>query len=173
MKLDFIGISIIVTIMLGLIIGAVRLNFFHQTEIERLSENLQMYMNNFQISHIGYSSMESLLIYGRILLLMWLLSILPWGFLGSYILLFQRAMAVGFSTALFVSAFGGMGFAMAAALYFFQNLILFPVYGYVLSQSIRNKGRKMSKPLFIGFFALLIAVAFEIFLVSHIINLFL
>lgn len=172
MAKDFLILLIIITILCGLIFGWLRLSFFDTSYAEFLGEALQLHLASPVYQPASSAFFGSLIVYGRILLLIIILAHLPMGFIGSFFLLFLRAMAVGFSAGVFMMAFEGRGVGLLFMLVVLQNFIMFPIYCGLLSQGIRRR-RMTIKALLVGIAAVLVVSAYEAFMLPLFIPFFL
>ena len=168
---------VIISIAAGLLSGIFRPMFFSDNDLGQLTANLQGFVAYFGIAPRPAAALaESLLIYGRPLLLIWACAPLGRAFYAAYLLLYLRALAFGFSTAMMVRAFGGQGLAYAAALYLPQNILIVPIYAYTIYQIGVNRAEGL-RPLIpriaaVGVLGVLATVILEVYITPAIFTLF-
>lgn len=127
-KWDLDLFLLIISISAGIITGIVRPNFLRHEDLEGLINSLRQFTSTFDAASIGlYAFLESLLRYGRFFLMMWACLLLPSYRRAVYLLLYMRAMTIGFSFAMMTITFGTEGILLALALYAIQNIIIMPV----------------------------------------------
>jgi len=132
-KLNRYKVLAMFAIACGLIYGILRPSFLAEAALADLVAALHHFAATFDSQSLGMTAIfESLLRYGRPLLLIWACAVLPKGFYAAFLVLYLRALTLGFSAAMMVSAFGGRGFTYALALYALQNLIIMPIYIYTI-----------------------------------------
>ncbi|MDR2183296.1 MAG: hypothetical protein LBE55_03900 [Clostridiales bacterium] len=123
----------IASIGIGLISGLLRPQFLAEYAHAELVASLQHFAEGFYAQNMGISAFFAAAFrYGRTLLLIWACAVLPKAHYAALLVLYMRAMALGFSAAMMVTALGGRGFGAAMALYGLQNLIIMPIYAYTV-----------------------------------------
>ena len=116
---------------IGLIFGVLRPQFLAEQAHADLVASLQHFAAALSAQNSGVAAVfEGILRYGRTLLLIWACATLPKSYYAALLVLYMRSMALGFSAAMMVAAFGGRGLAYAFVLYGLQNLIIMPIYAY-------------------------------------------
>jgi len=129
------------SMVIGLISGILRPRFLAEHAYADLIASLQHFSAAFDDQSIGISAFfAAILRYGRPLLLIWACATLPKARFAALLVLYLRAMALGFSATMMVRAFGGSGFAAALALYGLQNLIIMPIYACTAYFIIQKHG---------------------------------
>jgi hypothetical protein len=167
---DIDGILIIFSIAIGLISGILRPLFFDEDTLALLVNNLRHFTETFNASELSLTILaESLIRYGRPLLLIWACAVLPKAYYAGFLVLYLRAMTFGFSTAMMVHAFGGQGLLMAATLYGLQNLIIIPFYAFTVYFIARNlpsrqNRRKIIKMVVIGAAVVVMVSIIEVYI---------
>jgi len=162
----------IAAILGGLVFGWMRVSFFDAAHAEYLGEALWLHLSSPYPRSLGNAFMGSLIIHGRILLFIVILTRLPMGFVGSYLLLMIRAMAVGFSAGMLVMTLGSRGTAFGAVMILIQSIALLLVYGILLLQGVHRGGISL-KALLVGISTVLAASAYEAFILPIFIPFFL
>lgn len=122
----------------GAAVGALCSHALKETEYDRLSENITVYLNtakNAEDNRMGAFA-ECVLKYGKTLVLIWFLAFLPPAAIASFFLIFVKGMGLGFTTALLIRALGADGAVYAARLCLLQNLLLIPAYIYAAFSSL-------------------------------------
>jgi len=166
-----IKILIMLSVFAGIISGILRPFFLDDYTLALLVNNLRYFAATFNAeSELGLTTFaESLMRYGRPLLLIWACAALPKAYYVGLLVLYLRAMTFGFSTAMMVHAFGGQGLLMAALLYGLQNLIIIPFYAftvYFIARSLpsRQNRRKIVKMAIIGVAVVVMASIIEVYI---------
>jgi len=142
---------------LGLVFGVLR------PVNDELLASLQQFAATFSTQHIShYAIYESLLRYGRPLLLIWACALFPKLRHASLLVLYMRAMSLGFSASMMVLAFGARGFLAAMALNGLQNIIIMPVYAYTTYNIIISRHDK--RLMAAGLTAVVLASIIEVYI---------
>jgi len=138
-KIDANILLLVVSIAAGLVFGVLRPLFLDEYDFAALIDALRNFTAGFVLSPPGVENLaESLLRYGRPWLLIWACAAIPKVRFASYLVIYLRAVALGFSAVMMVAAFGGRGFIMAMALYGLQNMIIMPIYGCTVHFIVKN-----------------------------------
>ncbi|MCL2397467.1 MAG: hypothetical protein FWC93_05310 [Defluviitaleaceae bacterium] len=139
-KRDVAMVLLVISMVAGVVSGILRPYFFSEADLAQLVANLHHFVTNFDASALGLGAVaESLLRYGRMLVLIWACAAVSRVRYAAFLVLYLRAMTLGFSAAMMVEAFGGRGFVMAMGLYAIQNAIIMPVYGYTACFIAKNR----------------------------------
>ena len=80
---------------------------------------------------------ESVVKYGKFVVIMWLLAFIPVGFGFNLITLMLRGTSLGFTVAFLIASFGLRGIYFTVILFLVQNIILIPAYIFVSHQSLK------------------------------------
>jgi len=155
---------------LGLCFGALRPVFMNQPDLDALIVALQAFIADFAPQPGMAAPAESLLRYGRLLVLIWACAAFPKAFYAGFLVLYLHAMTLGFSAAMMVQAFGGRGVGLALGLYAVQNLIILPVCGYTIyfiarCSPLRGLSRGVVKMAAVGVVAVVFVAALEVYVV--------
>ena len=143
----------VLAVTVGLVFGAFRPRFFSEADLAELVAALRLFAADFDSSTLGAGALaESLLRYGRALGLIWVCAALPKAYYAAFLVIYMRAMVLGFSAALMVEAFGGRGLLLALGLYGIQNVIIMPVYAYTTCYIAKNPARMTPKAVKIAGF---------------------
>ena len=138
-RLNFNIVLLVFSVVAGVFSGIFRLRFFSEADVALLAAGLHQFVAEFNSAAIGWAAFaESLLRYGRPLVLIWACAAIPKAYYAAFLVVYLRALTLGFSAALMVVAFDGRGFVMALALYAVQNLIAMPMYGYTIYFMAKN-----------------------------------
>ena len=140
MKWNRNKVLVAASMAIGLLFGLLRPQFLTEQAHADLVTSLQHFAASLNAQNPGVAALfEGILRYGRTLLLIWACATLPKSHYAALLVLYMRAMALGFSAAMMVAAFGGRGLAYALALYGLQNLIIMPVYAYTAYFISKNR----------------------------------
>jgi len=157
-------VLVAVSIGIGLVSGVLRPLFLAEQAHNDLIASLYHFATTFGTRSVGLSAFfEGTFRYGRILLLILACAALPKARYIALLVLYMRFMALGFSVAMMVEAFGGRGFAAALTLYGLQNLIAMPVFAYVAYLVVENRPLTLKIPG-IGVVAVFIVAAIEAYI---------
>jgi len=138
-KFEKTTIAAIAAVGLGLFFGMLRPAFLEQADAAALAAALRVFVTEFDPAALGLGAMvESLLRYGRLLVLIWACAAFPKAFYAAYLVLYLHSMTLGFSAAMLAYAFGGRGVGYAMGLYLLQNLIILPVCAYTVCFIAKN-----------------------------------
>jgi len=139
-KWNKIKVLVAMAIGIGLVSGALRPLFLSEAAHAELAISLHHFIVGLDTGNIGIGAvLPNVLRYGRTLLLIWTCGMLPKTQFAALLLLYMRAMALGFSAAMMIAAFGGLGFGYALTLYGLQNLIIMPIYAYTAYYIINHR----------------------------------
>lgn len=146
LKWDINLVLAIIALAAGLLTGLLRPRFFAPQDLEQLIAGLHHFVSGFDAaSTAGLAAFaESLLRYGRVLVLIWACAALPKAYYAAFLVLYLRAMALGFSIAMMVFAFGPAGFVMALGLLAIQNLLTMPLYVHTVLLIAKNQADGLS-----------------------------
>lgn len=132
-KNEAIFLFVLSGLLLGIAVGAIQCYAVEPARYHQLSEQLQGFLSNIDPLRGNNADifLDSMIKHGKILAIIWFLAFLPPFSLASVPLIFIKGMSNGFTTALFIRAFGFRGLAYACALYLPQSLALIPAYLFV------------------------------------------
>jgi len=120
-----------VSLALGLLSGAIRPLLLDEAAHTELMVSLHRFAATLDTGNMGFAEiLMNLLRYGRMLILIWACAITPKVRFVALLVLYMRAMALSFSAAMMIVAFGGIGLGYAFMLYGLQNMITMPIYVY-------------------------------------------
>ena len=140
MKWNRNKVLVAASMTIGLIFGVLRPQLLAEQAHADLVASLQHFAAALSVQNSGFTAVfEGIMRYGRTLLLLWACATLPKSHYAALLVLYMRAMALGFSAAMMVAAFGGRGLAYALALYGLQNLVIMPVYAYTVYFINKNR----------------------------------
>lgn len=120
----------------GVFIGALTGNFSGGGKLE---EFINLFFGEASAFSSGKSAVfyESLLKYGKMIIIMWFLGFVSAGMFFEFLCLFIKGIGYGFTSAFIIKSFGFKGIVYCLTLYFPQSIILIPVYFFIAFYSIR------------------------------------
>lgn len=160
-----IGIVIIATYMIGLLIGAFLANNVDAVQQSELQQYIYNGFANLKQVGISYKEyfMANLMNHLKLIVFIWILGYIPYGYVVSVITIFIKGCMYGFTEAFLTSQFGLNGLLIGFLSYLPQNIIFIPAL-YILSKmSIRNSFNnkninKGTKNMFQEYILLLIVI---------------
>lgn len=137
-KNEIIFLIVLFSLFLGAIVGVIRCNSIDSYQYDSLSEHLHLFFNDIRNINTSHADIffESVIKYGKILLIIWFMAFLPPASAVAIILIFIKGMSGSFTTTFLIREFGIRGLYYAFILYLPQNLILIPTYIYASYSSL-------------------------------------
>ena len=132
-------LMIAIFMLIGSIVGSIMANRMNEIQYSELKTYMDNFFYNFNQDTLIKQEvvMDSFIIYGVNVILIWFLGFIALGSFITFFLLTLRGTSIGFTTSFLIMEYGLRGLWYAIVIYMPQNIILVPVYFFIVYSSIK------------------------------------